>query len=264
MGKFKFGCDPEIFLQDAAGSLVASCGLIGGTKQFPLPLPIGEGFAVQEDNVALEFCTPPAENQEQLVATINKVMSHLSDVVAQKGLEFVQSSAEYFPYEQLRHPAAQEFGCDPDYNAWRGGRRNPKPKASDDRLRSAGGHIHVGYQFKDDVEKRQLIKLMDLNAGIPSVLMDEGELRKSLYGKPGAHRLKPYGVEYRVLSNFWIFNPKLVQWAWKCTERALHHFESGYDGADVHSKEIQQAIATNDKGLAYKLVKEHDLTCEIL
>lgn len=257
--KFKFGCDPEIFLSDATGALVAACGRIGGTKAHPRPLPIGDGFAVQEDNVAIEYNIPPAEDEVQLANSINRVMSFLSDEVAKQGLQFIPISAASFPEDQLQHPGARVFGCDPDFNAWRAGKRNPRPKADDWTLRSAGGHIHIGYPFKAEADKLQVIKLMDLNAGVPSVIMDKGDKRRQLYGKRGAYRSKPYGVEYRVLSNFWVFDPKLISWAWKCTENALTQFEHGYDGADVHSKEIQQAINNNDKQLANELIKQHNL-----
>jgi len=60
--------------------------------------------------------------------------------------------------------------------------------------------------------------MMDLYLGVPSVLMDKGELRKQLYGKAGAYRMKPYGVEYRTLSNFWIFSDTTIGWVWDNTD----------------------------------------------
>ena len=107
---------------------------------------------------------------------------------------------------ELEHPNAQTFGCDPDFNAWTG-RKNPRPKATDKNLRSCGGHVHIGYlegKYKD-LAPRSIIKACDLYMGIPAVFMDNGTLRKQLYGKAGAYRQKGYGVEYRSLSNFWIF-----------------------------------------------------------
>ena len=55
--------------------------------------------------------------------------------------------------------------------------------------------------------------MMDCFHGIISVLLDSSKSsarRKELYGKAGAHRPKDYGVEYRVLSNYWLKSPELV------------------------------------------------------
>ena len=59
-----------------------------------------------------------------------------------------------------------------------------------------------------------------------SVIADQGHLRKQLYGKAGAFRPKPYGVEYRVLSNFWIFDKEKTNTVWNLTERAVEHVYS--------------------------------------
>jgi len=57
------------------------------------------------------------------------------------------------------------------------------------------------------------VKMLDLFVGIPAVLMEQGEnpkLRRRLYGKSGSFRYTPYGLEYRVLSNFWMASPALM------------------------------------------------------
>lgn len=260
--KFKLGCDPELFMADMEGKLRASCGLIGGTKYAPQPLPdLGDGFAIQEDNVAIEYNIPPAANAAEFVGSITKAMNFIGNGVKNGlGLQIVNLSAASFPKDQLEHPAAREFGCDPDYNAWTG-KRNPKPKAADETLRSCGGHIHVG--FEDFVpDKRRFIKCMDLYAGVPSVLMDRGELRKKLYGKRGAYRewVKGgvQGVEYRTLSNFWVFDPKLIDWAWRATENAIKAVESQF-AVDEYDKAILDAIDNNNKEAATYLCKELNL-----
>ena len=159
--KFLIGADPEVFLRDAAENLVASCGKIGGTKQVPMPLDLGDGFAVLEDNVALEYNIPPSASKEQFVNTINRAMNYLSDMVGRQSLHFSKESAASFPVWELMHPAAREFGCDPDYSAWDNGARNKPPKADDPNLRSCGGHIHVGYKFKSKEDVVKFIKYMD-------------------------------------------------------------------------------------------------------
>lgn len=251
--KLKLGCDPEVFMADLQGHLKSSIGLIGGSKEHPQPLPIGEGFMVQEDNVAMEFNIPPAESAREYVESIQKTLAFLTEGVKNRyGFQIVNLSAASWPEEELQTPQAQTFGCDPDYNAWTG-KKNPRPNAADKNLRSCGGHVHVGLD-KDRINSVNLIKMMDLYHGVPSVLMDKGELRKELYGKRGAYRDKPYGVEYRTLSNFWIFNPKLIDWVWNNTERAVAAVEAQFP-IDEYDEPILQAIDNNDKSAAEYLVK---------
>lgn len=256
--KFKLGCDPEVFMVDLAGHLKSSVGLIGGTKARPQPLPLGDGFAVQEDNVAMEFNIPPASNAQEYVESIQKTLGFLTDGIKNMyGFSIANISAASFPEEELNTPQAKTFGCDPDYNAWTG-KKNPRPKVDDATLRSCGGHVHVGLdKSKFDVVK--LIKMMDLYHGVPSVLMDVGgDKRRPLYGKRGAYREKIYGVEYRTLSNFWIFKPETNEWVWKNTERAIAAVEAQFP-IDEYSDPILQAIDNNDKDIAQYLVKHLNL-----
>jgi Phage phiEco32-like COOH.NH2 ligase-type 2 len=155
-----------------------------------------------------------------------------------------------FDKDQMDHPNAHVFGCEPDFNAWTL-KANPSPQPPHPFMRSAGGHIHVETK-EDPVE---VVRAMDVYLGVPSVLMDEGEDRKQLYGTAGAHRIKPYGVEYRTLSNFWIFEKKYVDWVWAQTERSI----ANLGVADRYQDLILEAINNNNKEVAQELVKELNL-----
>ncbi len=146
--------------------------------------------------------------------------------------------------------AAHVFGCEPDYNAWTLS-TNPSPSPPHPFMRSAGGHVHV--ETKE--HPAEVVKAMDLALAVPSVLMDKGEERKQMYGKVGAHRPKPYGVEYRVLSNFWIFDKKLVQWVWDSTAWAL----ANLGVADTYKDLIHEAVNNNNKKVAEDLCKKFNL-----
>jgi hypothetical protein len=255
---FKAGCDPEIFLMDAASSLVSVVGRIGGNKYHPRPLStLGDGYSVQEDNVAVEFNIPPAESKEQFVVAVEKTVEYLRDYFKTQSLQLSRSSADLFPIKELETPEARMFGCDPDFCAWTRG-VNPRPQGVDHRLRSAGGHVHVGYKTKSLRDKFNLIKAMDLTHGVPSVFMDKGLLRKSLYGRAGCMRLKPYGVEYRVLSNYWIFSKEKTAWVWDGIEQAME-LKKSIKSINEDAEIIQQAINENNKELAQKLVDKYDL-----
>lgn len=248
----KLGADPELFLVDAAGAFVSAIGKIGGSKMEPRPLPLGEGFAVQEDNVALEYNIPPASHQEEFVKNIQSATKFLADHIAEMGLQFSHESATYFPEDQLKDPAAQVFGCDPDYNAWTG-EVNPKPQADNPTLRSCGGHVHVGHNTARPLEA---VKRMDLMLAVPSVLMDNGQLRKKLYGKAGAFRPKPYGFEYRVLSNFWTLSAERLRWVWNNTRLAL---ESEFIDVDAEKDAILEAVNNNNTEAAQYLINKFNI-----
>lgn len=259
MRAFKVGCDPELFLEDAAHSLKSAVGLVGGSKMNPRPIvALGNGFAVQEDNVAVEFNTPPAENEDQFDHDVASIVSYLENAInSHYKFKFSKLSAAFFPRDQLMDPAALEFGCDPDFNVWTG-RTNPKPKAPDATLRSCGGHLHIGASFKNNAERIRAVKLMELCAGVPSVLIDDGDLRKGLYGKSGAHRMKEYGPEYRVLSNFWVFDKHLRRWAFNSVKHAMSLLDTEFN-VNALRKNIVTAINTSDKDMAWSLVKEHNI-----
>lgn len=258
MSKLKLGCDPEIFLADAAGVLRSSIGLIGGSKEEPLPLPLGDGYAVQEDNVAVEFNTPAAESREAWDKSIATTVEFLENHVREKyGFHFSTLSAGLFNPEELADPRALKFGCDPDFNVWTG-KQNPRPKAVDATLRSCGGHVHVGYTFKSGSDAMRLLKLMDLHLGVGSIILDEGQLRKQLYGKAGAFRTKTYGVEYRTLSNFWIFDKSLRNWVWDNTTKAMEALSTDFD-IDSLQQPITEAINRNNKTLAMELIDTYNI-----
>jgi hypothetical protein len=254
--QFKIGADPEIFVGDSQ-SVRSIIDKIGGTKECPAPLPLGDGFAVQEDNVALEFNIPASSGKDQFVSNISAAMEFLENVVKDRyGYNFVNQSAVSFPESELIDPRSWVFGCDPDFNAWTL-KRNPRPKAKDRNLRSCGGHVHIGCELTKD-QKIELVRMLDMRLGVPSTLMDQGELRKELYGKAGAFRDKPYGLEYRTLSNYWVFDKKLMGWVYEQVDRSLDAVISG-ESASSEKDNILAAIDGNNKDIAAMLVGKYSL-----
>jgi hypothetical protein len=256
---FKLGADPEIFLSDATDALISALDKFGGTKWEPKPMGIGDGFMIQEDNVAVEYNIPPADSQEVFRENIAKAMTYIKEQAEKYSLKFSLLSAASFPVDQLKDVRALTFGCDPDFNAWEGGKPNPRPRATDKTLRSAGGHIHIGYEFENRLAAVNFIKHLDLFLAVPSVLMDDGTRRRELYGNPGAFRYKEYGVEYRVLSNFWIFKPELVDWVYNNTSDALETFLSGDIKINKLKNDIINTVKKSDRARAQQLVQQYHI-----
>lgn len=265
--KPKLGSDPELFIWDKVNKkFKSSIGLIGGSKLDPLPM--NPGYFVQEDNVLVEFNIPPASSKIEFIENILSGKAQVEKLLGDNFELKVQSSA-FMPMEELDHPLANEFGCTPDNNAWNNGDYNDAPLAPMNGLRSAGGHIHVGFIPNEKLLKRlkvdraafniEVVKLCDLYLGIPSVVMDKDTERRKLYGKAGAFRHKPYGLEYRVLSPFWLERKEKIAWAYDQTMRAL---ERALDNAFLTSQEgenIQYAINQQAVPYSMELVDKYGL-----
>lgn len=216
MSALTIGHDAEVFVQDADGKIQSAIGLIGGTKEKPLEVRSG---ALQEDNVLAELNIVPATNFKQFQARTAMVLEQLKAMLP-PGWEPVIKSSHVYEKSDLRGfgEAAMQFGCDPDYNCW----THEMNQASSPftTLRTAGGHIHIGHD--KSVDRHRIAQMADYMMGLPSVLLDDDTDRRALYGAAGAYRPKPYGTEYRTLSNFWLANEDHMHFifdqAVKCAE----------------------------------------------
>jgi len=254
------GTDVELFAKDNQGKHKSLCGLIGGTKGSPRQLDnLSPGFCVQEDNVALEYNIPPCINKRQWIEANKIMLEESGSILLEYGFSISEEASVSFAKEELMHPNALLFGCEPDYNVWKL-LENPKPICKDKTLRTAGGHIHVGTN-KDVVDS---VKLMDLFLGVPSILLDDtpsSMKRRELYGKAGALRPKSYGFEYRTLSNFWIFNDKLLSWVYEQTALAM---KMSTKISVREGKYIEKTINTGDKDAARDIINTYGITLPIL
>lgn len=208
---FKIGADPEFFVK-RFGKLHSAYGLIPGTKENPYKVKNG---AVQVDGMALEFNIDPADTYTQFEENMSSVLTQITSMIPGYEL-FVEPVAEFgIDYIRSQPKEASELGCSPDFNAYTK-RANPRPDA-ETPFRTASGHLHIGWtnapvDINDEGHLeacRALVKALDLYLGVPSLAWDRDTRRRELYGAAGAFRPKPYGLEYRVLSNKWINNPIL-------------------------------------------------------
>jgi hypothetical protein len=82
---------------------------------------------------------------------------------------------------------------------------------------------------------RALTKSLDVWLGLPSLVWDQDDRRRTLYGAAGAFRPKPYGMEYRVLSNKWINDPLLRKTVFHNTLKAI---EATFNNPDYGDREF--------------------------
>lgn len=248
--RFTIGADPELFLVTPEGKFVSSIDKIGGSKDEPRS--IGAGCAVQEDNVAVEFNIPPAATLAAFTDSLNYNLTYLAKHAASMGLVLAIVPSANFDKNELADPRALKFGCEPDFNAWTTS-MNPSPEAEDKSLRSAGGHIHIGFDMQQ-LDFEQVVRAMDIFVGCEMLEFDKDDKRRLLYGKAGAFRPKEYGIEYRTASNAWIKTDELKAWAYHQTQKALEFVASGkIIPVDGIGQIIQNCINNSDMTLLPKV-----------
>lgn len=211
MHQITVGADPEVLLQDVrTGSFFPACGLFGGTKAAPKE---EGGVFFHEDNVALELGWSPSTDAGAAIAKVQRAVQTAESLVGTFAPDYVTlSPAPCALYTGLeRYDGAQEFGCDPDFNAYRDGAMNRRYKpgmfiTDEGDWRFAGGHIHIGYNLDAGVPQHVAAMLCDLYLTLPILGQDRQGMRRKYYGSAGRFRPKEYGLEYRTLSSAWFFD----------------------------------------------------------
>lgn len=234
------GADPEFFLFDdnygAYGGIRPCVGLIPGTKDNPTPLGV-EGFAVHEDNVVVELMIPPTSRISTFANHIVTGKQLIVDEYLSENKQWLSSDgAHCFEANELSSTQAKTFGCEPDYDAYTGGKvRTVGKEIKDGRWRYAGGHVHLGGFFNCPPFVAALFA--DIFITLPSYLggghsgtyaLQGGHARQRLewYGQPGIFRAKPYGIEYRTPSSYWTIDGDSAHYMGDKAMRLIHYLEN--------------------------------------
>lgn len=248
--KILVGADPELFMKDPKnGSFVSAHDRVPGTKWEPFSVPFG---AIQVDGTALEFNIDPAATVDEFVKNIQQVRATLEsyvpgyNVVAEPVADY---DSEYFKWDVPN--TAKELGCTPDYNGWTYD-VNPRPDPDGKPYRTASGHVHIGWTSDEDVYAKDhfrrcshVARQLDYYLGVPSLTWDPDPIRRSLYGKAGAFRPKPYGMEYRVLSNRWLSSEALMRWVYNSAVLGVEAAMAERWAHEAHGELAQHIIDNN-------------------
>jgi hypothetical protein len=199
---------------------ISAHDIVPGTKVKPYPLK--NGGAIQADGTAVEFNILPARSGKEFHNNIAQALKDIEEFVDISKYAFDYSPSvcydtDYFNYSIPSY--AKELGCDPDFNAYTG--VNNPLHYPDQNVRTGSGHLHIGFLGDDVVSNpkednhfmdcRVLTRAMDFSFLPFKYSWDTDNIRTKTYGIMGNFRPKPYGVEYRTLSNAWLNNPKM--WA---------------------------------------------------
>lgn len=241
---FTIGADPEVFMGKGT-QFVSAHGAVPGDKLNPTKV---ENGAVQVDGMALEFNIDPAHSFEEFDNNLTSVQNTLKGMIGDHN--FIEDVSVFFDEEFTKDIPAENLmlGCSADFNGWTM-QETPKPDG-EALMRTAGGHVHVGgfftsspFQYPHYDHCGRLARLLDETLGVYSILWDKDDKRRSMYGQAGCFRPKKYGMEYRTLSNAWIFQPKLRLFVYESVKEALSLMFSNYEP----DEEIQHIINNSDR-----------------
>jgi hypothetical protein len=242
------GADPEFFVKQGKNFIsghIFQCG----TKLRPMKTKHG---AVQVDGLALEANIIPAETKAEFIANVLGVIGDLNDIVRKKRCTIVAQPTAMFSSKYIKSLPKQvkQLGCNPDFNAYTLG-MNDAPNGNVP-FRTGAGHIHVGWtkgkedhDFEHFQNCARLVRQMDYFVGLRTLKFDTDDQRRALYGKAGAFRPKPYGMEYRVPSSAWCTSPELMAEVYDATLAAFEYANAGHDMDAKHEGFAQVCIDKN-------------------
>ena len=257
---FTIGADPELFIiNEKTGKVVSSIGIIPGKKGEPyVSDDMPEGFGLETDNILAEFNIPPVTSCEGFVHALNYMKDYITNYVKKINPDYgIKCSAyEIVDEDQLQSEEAKLFGCDPDYNCYTES-ENPKPDGAITNGRSGGFHLHLGYENPNVETSVRFVRYFDAFVGLPSLFYDTDVRRRTLYGKAGAFRLQPWGVECRILSSAMYANEKLMHIVWNGLMQAIDAFNRGR--VIPEASLVRKAIDNSDTALAEQLLKKYKI-----
>jgi len=212
---FSFGSDPEFMLKNG-DNYVSAIDVVPGsiTKRIEK-----EGHQFYWDNVLAECAIKPSYSNEEMVENFRTCLRLYAEIV--EPCYLVPQSSQEYPDHLLVDKRARKAGCKFDNCVYlmkqMKGEDSARDAIKNGSLRTCGGHIHLGqsggWLDGDGPEVAIAVYCMDLFLGIPSLFMDRDPTsaqRRRIYGQSGRFRNKPYGFEYRSLSNFWLASPKVA------------------------------------------------------
>lgn len=263
-----FGSDPEFVVVDSLTKEPRSVvGKLGGTKNEPMRLNNYDDVYSQEDNVMAELTLPPSQSVDEVIDNIILGKTYMNNILKEHGLECRALSSAVYAEEELQHPAAKQFGCSISYNAYTQ-RPFDKPCGEDTNLRTAGFHVHTGFEMSDDNpcdldDVFYLMKVYDLYLGVPSVLIDRDTRRRELYGKPGDTRYRLLNdttvvVEYRTLGGALLASQTTMRWVFNQMKEAIKAFNFRIELPEAD--EVQRIIMESDMEAARQMCFTHHIT----
>jgi hypothetical protein len=221
------GMDAEFFLKQADGQFIAAARVIPGLKTEPHVLKHG---VCHPDGLSLEVGAPPAKDPVGMVKNLYKVLQEVQQLyLTPAGCTLAYTEEVHAQSVVGAQPEDLVFGCGTEFNA-----NNPQfpyrtTTDTNQTQRYSGFHIHLGFT-KDQpsnnftyLDMRRLVLCLD--KVFDAAKLQTTERRARQYGGYGAFRVKPYGIEYRMMDCTVITNPDKMKRLLKCLEKLPEIFQ---------------------------------------
>lgn len=244
---FKAGHDSEF-------ALIANNRVVSALDAFDEEVfksPSGSYFA---DNMNCEIAINP-------VTDLKDFHEYTEDLLGQvrgKGYQLLMRPVIEYPDSALKHKLAYISGCDPDMNAYTFMENKAPDFAKMKPIRSAGAHFHIEHGI--EVDPANLARWLDIYVGVPMILREVPNDRRKMYGSAGCYREKPYGTEYRSLSNVWLDDYDLRSFLWNMGQEALDKAKNYISFEYDPNSTARQIIDSGNTKMAGMFIDEmHDL-----
>lgn len=273
---FTMGSDPEIFLMKDDKVYPAFQFLPskkdahpGGSHRYN-----NGGYFMQHpfwDGFQAEFCVWPKECLMYFTLGMRKCLEELAIRAGEKGAKLTIRNVLRIPDATLLS-AEQEhvaLGCSPSENIYDDhGMTVENPRKL--KYRFTGGHLHFGkWHLTQPPDYGKIVNALDSILGIWAVGVAanlDSPIRRKYYGLAGEYRMPVYkkstafgedalGVEYRVLSNFWLCHPAICQATWEVARACVKLAYTKYrDLWASDTNQVREIINNCDVKAARKLL----------
>ncbi len=241
-----FGLDPELFVMKKGSTTATSIHLLKNFKPQKVRSdnqnPV---FSMSKtDGFAFELTNTPSTCRDYIIPSMAAgLKTFLKDQPKYNLSAKVSMPLNKMSTHGKTPIGVCNYGCIPDRDAFTLNEKTPPTESYHNKMRYIGGHIHMGlhgfpkyktgtgliqrapataHKYPDgwtEVVAAATTLQYDAYIGVPMVAIlghtnDYGEaVRRTYYGQAGSHRVKDYGVEYRVLSGALMMSPFLLSWA---------------------------------------------------
>lgn len=222
---FTIGTDPEFIILDNKNIPRSAIRILKNKKK---SIKIKNNFYYY-DNVLAECTVKPSINKNYFIKNLKESLQNLSNLIRPYKLSLIPSAL--FSPGELKHPESRVYGCNPESCAYKMQIiDSQKNTIKNTRLRSAGGHLHLGFSNKDYIYCLMAVRMLDLFVGIPCIFLDPtpSQTRRKTYGMAGRYRQPKYGIEYRTPGNFWLSSPSTASLIYDLCEYSLFCVETNW------------------------------------